>query len=518
MSYHLINAVEGLGEPRLLVLGDLILDRYIWGDAERISQEAPVVTLREERQEVRLGGAANVAQMLCGLNAQVTVAGVVGADADAQVLRRQLEKIGADCAGVVDDPSRPTTVKQRYLGHAPHRHPHQMLRVDRETREAVSTEIADEIRKCILSRLSEFDAILISDYAKGVCTAEVVAPVIEQARKAGIPVLADPPGSGAGAHFAGATAITPNRVETGRMTGRTINTTEEAFAAGEQLCRELNLDHIYVTLDSDGIALVHADGRREMHSTRKREVCDITGAGDMVISTIGLGLAAGISTSDLCKLANVAGGLEVEQIGVVTLSREEIIADLLHGARSVEDKVTELANVKRHITARRKLGQRIVMTNGCFDLLHIGHVGYLEQAAREGDCLVVAINSDASVRSLGKGDDRPIFDQIHRSTMLAALEAVDYVVVFDESTPHAVIESLQPDMLVKGGTYAKEEIVGWEMVEAYGGTVKPMGETPGMSTTRILQRIRGLDTPDVLPHPSARNTDTDPSLPERKAG
>jgi D-beta-D-heptose 7-phosphate kinase/D-beta-D-heptose 1-phosphate adenosyltransferase len=293
------------------------------------------------------------------------------------------------------------------------------------------------------------------------------------------------------------------------MAGRRIVTREDAFAAGDHLCRELALDHIYVTLDSDGIALVFADGRHEMHPTRKREVCDITGAGDMVLAMIGVGAAAGLPPTDLARLANVAGGLEVEQIGVVTISREEILADLLAGSRSGKDKVAGLAEVARHVAARKKLGQRIVLTNGCFDLLHAGHVSYLEQAACEGDCLVVAVNSDASVRQLGKGFDRPIVEQEHRAAMLAALEAVDYVVVFDETTPHAVIDKLRPDLLVKGGTYAREEIVGWELVESYGGEVKPLGEVPGLSTTRIIERIRGV-VPATIPHPA--------NTVERKAG
>jgi D-beta-D-heptose 7-phosphate kinase/D-beta-D-heptose 1-phosphate adenosyltransferase len=513
MSYHLVDAVQRLGRPRVLVLGDLILDRYIWGDAERISQEAPVITLREERQEVRLGGAANVAQMLRGLEADVTCVGVIGTDVDAPLLRGELERRGIDCAGVIADPSRPTTVKQRYLGHAAHRHPHQMLRVDREVREAVPAPIAQEMLRSVLGRIDEFDAVLISDYAKGVCTPAVVRPLIECCRSAGVPVLCDPPSDGQCARYVGVTAITPNRTETGRMVGRRIATRDDAFAAGEQICRELKLSHIFVTLDSDGVALVTSDGRREMHPTRKREVCDITGAGDMVLAMIGVGTAAGIPPSDLCKLANVAGGLEVEQIGVVTISREEILADLLAGSRSASDKVITLEEVGRHTDARRKIGQTIVLTNGCFDLLHVGHVSYLEQAAREGDCLVVALNSDASVRQLGKGGDRPIFDQDQRAAMLAALESVDYVVVFHEATPHAVIGRIKPDVLVKGGTYSREEIVGWELVEQYGGIVKPMGEVPGLSTTRILQRIRGEDAPATIPHPASP-----PATPERKAG
>jgi D-beta-D-heptose 7-phosphate kinase / D-beta-D-heptose 1-phosphate adenosyltransferase len=225
---------------------------------------------------------------------------------------------------------------------------------------------------------------------------------------------------------------------------------------------------------------------------------------------IGVGAAAGIDPADLARLANVAGGLEVEQVGVVTISREEILADLLAHSRSTPAKVCTLDEAARHVAARRKLGQRIVMTNGCFDVLHVGHVSYLQQAAEEGDCLVVAINSDTSVRKLDKAPDRPIFNQEHRAAMLAALEAIDYVVVFEESTPHAVIDAVRPDLLVKGGTYTEDQIVGWELVHSYGGQVKALGVIPGMSTTEILRRIRGEQPPASIPHPSLRT--------ERKAG
>lgn len=501
MSYHLVDCLQRIGQPRVLVVGDLILDRYIWGEAERVSQEAPVILLREEREEVRLGGAANVANMVRGLDAEVTVAGAVGDDADGRRLSAELERCGCRCASVVD-PSRPTTVKERYLGRAQHRHPHQMLRVDREVRTPLAGSIVEQFLKTVLAEVPRHDAVLISDYAKGVCTHEVTQAVINAAREKGIPVIADPASSGDYAKYTRSNAITPNRLETSRAAGMEIVTAEDAFAAGRLLCSRLALDHIFVTLDSDGIALVRSDGSAEMLGTRKREVYDITGAGDMVLATIGIGAAAGIDPADLARLANVAGGLEVEQIGVVTISREEILADLIHGARDSADKICLPDELARHVAGRRKLGQRIVFTNGCFDLLHAGHVAYLNEAAREGDCLIVGLNSDASVRSLGKAPDRPLFDENHRATMLAALEAVDYVVLFDEPTPHALLKRLRPDLLVKGGTYSHEEIVGRELVEAYGGQVKALGVVPGLSTTEILARLRDVGNPATIAHPS----------------
>ncbi len=508
-SYSLIDIVQKLGTPNLLVVGDLILDRYIWGDAERVSQEAPVILLREEQREIRLGGAANVANMVRGLEANVTMAGVVGADADGVHLVEGLQRAGVDCRAVIADPKRPTTVKERYLGRAQNRHPHQMLRVDREVRTPIDAETGDRLLAAILPVLSQFQCILISDYGKGVCTPEVSQAIIQAARKLGLPVIVDPSSSGDCRNFVNATAVTPNRLETYRATGREIRSTEDAYFAGKRLCAQYSLDYAFVTMDKDGMALVMADGRCQILPTRKREVYDITGAGDMVLATIGVGAAAGVAPADLGRLANIAGGLEVEQIGVVCISREELLADLIHGARSTREKVCALDEAARHVAARKKLGQRIVLTNGCFDVLHVGHVSYLQQAAEEGDCLIVAVNSDDSVRGLNKAPDRPVFSEEHRATMLAALEAVDYVVIFSEATPHAVIDKLQPDLLVKGGTYTDDQIVGKELVESYGGQVKALGAIPGMSTTEILRHLRSA-SPTTIPMPGVQ--------PARKAG
>ena len=495
MSYHLVELVQQLGEPKILVLGDVILDRYVWGDAERISQEAPVILLRENRQEVRLGGAANVANMLRGLEARATIASVTGSDADAGTLRDVLEAADVDCSLLIEDASRPTTVKLRYIGLAQHRHPHQILRVDREVRTAVSDAVSQRLWEAIEPRLGEFGCVLISDYAKGVCTPELMQRLISAAKQRGIPVIVDPASTGDCSACRGATAITPNRLETGRAAGCEIRTEADAFAAGRMLVRKHDLDSIFVTLDSDGMAVVRKDGSAARLPTRKRQVYDITGAGDMVLATIGVGAAAGIDSENLARLANIAGGLEVEKIGCVPVTRNEMLADLLAHHRGGEgDKIAgDLDELARHVEARRRIGQKIVFTNGCFDLLHPGHVACLQQASREGDCLVVAVNSDESVRGLNKGPDRPIVPENQRVAMLAALEVVDYAIVFAEATPRSLLERLRPDVLCKGGTYSRHEIVGWEIVESYGGVVKPLGVLPGLSTTNLVQSIRATE-------------------------
>lgn len=498
MARHLAEILRQLGHPQVLVLGDAILDRYIWGNAERVSQEAPVILLRADHDESRLGGAANVAHMLRGLEADVVLASVVGSDFHAATVRQELDRLGADASLVLTDPARPTTVKERYMGRAQNRHPHQMIRVDREAREPLSAELTKKFLAALLPRIPQCQAILVSDYGKGVCTPQVVAETIQAARRAGVPVVVDPRPGTDYSQYRGALAVTPNRLETRLATGLEIRRAEDAFAAGRQLCREVQLDHAYITLDSDGIAVVRADGSAQLVPTRKRQVYDITGAGDMVLATIGVALAAGIDPVDIARLANVAGGLEVERVGVVPITRDEMLADIHANDRSGVSKVCTLDELERKVESRRKAGEKIVFTNGCFDILHAGHVEYLQQAAREGDCLIVAINSDAGVRRLHKGAERPIIGEQHRALLLAAMEAVDFVVIFDEPTPHALLTRLKPDLLVKGGTYGREQIVGWELVEAYGGSVKALGLVPGLSTTRIVERLRQTD---IVPRP-----------------
>ena len=490
MSYHLVDVVQQFGRPRVLVLGDLILDRYVWGDAERVSQEAPVLLIREDRQETRLGGAANVAQMLKGLKATVTMAGVIGADAEGESIIVALDAAGIDTSLVHRDAGRPTTTKQRIIGRAQQLHPHQVLRIDRESRAALADEIERRFLAAVLPRIAGHQAVLVSDYAKGVCTPQVLATVIAAAADAGVPVVIDPATGTDHRHYRGATAITPNRSETEKLVGRTIGTPAEALAAGAELCDQLDLDATFVTIDSDGIALVRRDGRREHLSTRRREVYDITGAGDMVLATIGIGIAAGIDLADVARLANVAGGLEVEQVGVVTISRDQIIAACRRGVRDTASKVLTLAKLVGQLAGRRQAGQRIVLTNGCFDLWHAGHLEVLTRAAAEGDCLVVAVNSDESVRGLGKGPDRPITPDVQRAALLAALAGVDYVTVFDDETPLEVIRAVRPDVLVKGGTYRLDQVVGADLVKAEGGEVKVLGLIEGLSTSALIARIR----------------------------
>ncbi len=489
---ELTDLVLRLGEPRVLIVGDAMLDRYVWGDAARISQEAPVILLRADRREERLGGASSVATMLRALGARVSLAGVVGDDADGRRIREMVQEQGIDDEALLTDPGRPSTVKERYIGRAQHRHPQQMIRVDYEVRtplegsveHALSQAIAREMKRCLI--------VLISDYDKGVCTPGLLAPLIARARATGLRTVADPVRGADYRKYHGCSAITPNRLEAGLASGRVLSTAADALAAAEELRERLDLEAAIVTLDKEGMALAHRDGRRAVFPTRPRQVYDITGAGDMVMSVLGMALAAGADYEPAIRLANVAGGLEVEKIGVATVSREEILADIRDGSPSIAmcglGKVMMRRELVREIERRRSLGQRIAFTNGCFDVLHAGHVQYLHEARAQADVLVVGLNSDASVRA-NKGAGRPVNMIEARAFVLAALEAVDYLTVFEELTPLELIQTVRPDVLVKGADYRREEVVGAEFVESYGGRVHLAGLREGYSTTGLLRRL-----------------------------
>jgi D-beta-D-heptose 7-phosphate kinase/D-beta-D-heptose 1-phosphate adenosyltransferase len=493
MSLELIDLVQNLGKPRVLVVGDLMLDRYVWGDAERISQEAPVVLLRADKREERLGGASSVATMLRALGAQVALAGVVGNDHDAGRIRQMLTDQKIDHDAVLADVQRPSTVKERYIGRAQQRHPQQMIRVDYEDRAAVSEPLETQLCAVVEQQVGKADIVLISDYDKGVCTPKVLTAAIRAAAAKGIRVLADPIRGGDYSRYRGCSALTPNRLEAGLATGRSLTTREEIGAAATQLQQALDLEATIITLDKDGMALSHRDGRLKFLPTRPRQVYDITGAGDMVMSVLGMALAAGADYEQAIQLANIAGGLEVEKIGVATVTRDEILRDLLHAssptAAAAAGKVVSVDLLLRELEQRRRVGQKIAFTNGCFDVLHAGHVQYLQEARAQADLLIVGLNSDASVRAL-KGPARPLQPLTARSVVLAGLQAVDYLTVFDGTTPLHLIRALRPDVLVKGADYRKDEVVGAEFVESYGGRVHLATLHPGFSTTSLIQQMR----------------------------
>lgn len=495
-AVDLLATLDSLPHPRVLVLGDLMLDRYTYGSAERISQEAPVIVLEAGSSECRLGGAASCAQMARGLEAEVSVVGVVGRDTAAEDVQQLFAVAGIEFGGVVTDDSRPTTTKERFVGKAGSRHPSQILRVDRESREPLSDSLAAELLREVTERLPSHDALIISDYGKGVCTPQLLQGVISAARALNIPVLIDPARNVDCRRYAGATLLKPNRVETELATGCRIESSEAALAAAQKLCQDFGAAMAVVTLDRDGMALVLANQPGRVFPSRARGVYDITGAGDMVMAMLGVCLAAGVSPEEAVELANIAGGLEVEKAGVAVVSREEIRHELLAMRPQPIQKVLSLAQATALANQRRREGARVVFTNGCFDLLHVGHVTYLAEAASLGDMLIVGVNSDQSVRNL-KGPQRPVIREQDRAAMLGALACVGAVVIFDDPTPCRLLEALRPDVLVKGGTYAPDEVVGREIVQSYGGKIAVTSLIDGVSTTRIIASLAS-DEPSAL--------------------
>lgn len=495
MGRNLLDVLSGIGKPNVLVVGDLMLDRYIWGNAERISQEAPVILLRADKKEERLGGASSVATMLRALDANVSLIGLVGDDRDGESVLKIIQDLGIDSLGIIRDPTRPTTVKERYVGRAQQKHPQQILRVDYEVKDAANLKTQEQLCDSIEKASRSADVILISDYDKGVCTPKVIQHCVSIAHKKGIKVIADPIRGSDYSQYKGCSTITPNRLEASLASGIDIKNNSDALEAANRLLTRLDLEAAIITLDKDGMALKHRNGFEGIFPTRPRAVYDITGAGDMVMSVLGLSLAAGIDYPDAIRLANIAGGIEVEKLGVATVTREEMMHDILQtmheaDATSPSVKILNRDQIQSIVNRYKLTEKKIVFTNGCFDILHAGHVRYLNESKRQGDILIVGLNSDKSVKRL-KGENRPINPQEARATVLAALQCVDYVTIFDEDTPKQLIETIRPDVLVKGADYKKENVVGADFVESYGGRVHLAELLDGFSTTNVIEQLKG---------------------------
>ena len=484
---NLIQRVEKFTSPRVVVVGDFMLDRYVYGNADRLSQEAPVPVLLALRSECLAGGAGNVASALLALGAGAVCVGLVGQDAEGNQLKTLLTSAGAKTAGLVSLSKYSTTVKTRYVGLPQHRNPQQLLRVDREEPSAVPESTRGTLRAAVRSSLGGGAVLVIQDYNKGAVSESNCPQIIADARKAGSKVIVDPAGIADYRRYRGATLLKPNRYEAQLATGITITDDASLERAAKHLIMATDAQAVAVSLDKDGVYLYTADGGgRTFAPPRALAVYDITGAGDVLVATLAVALAEGCELDQAVVLANIAGGLEVERFGAVPIGREELLEELkrLSGLRS--GKIRTRKQLATELGRRRKSGERIVFTNGVFDLLHLGHLRYLCQARQLGSCLVVAINSDASARRL-KGKARPVIGQQERAEMLAALECVDYVTVFEEDTPCPLLELLKPDILVKGGS--TDEIVGHEIVERYGGQVRKLDLVAGLSTTEIINRV-----------------------------
>ncbi len=475
----LFARAQGLGA---LVVGDLMLDEYLWGKAERISPEAPVQVVDVIREDLRLGGAGNVVNNLVALGCRVSVASVVGGDENGSLLLRTFTDKGVDVAGVMADTPRQTSRKTRVIAAN-----QQIVRIDRESREPLSRECEEWLIAYLREHAPAFQVILVSDYLKGVLTPAVVRAIMAVGKKCGVPVVVDPKGSDY-AKYCGATILTPNRKEAEAASGTKISGLDGLSQAANMLMDQADLAALLITRSEEGMSLFRRDGGMLHIPTVAREVFDVTGAGDTVLAVLGLALAGGFSLEDAAALANIAAGIAVSKLGTSTVSPEEIIQESGRGRRDSAVKVKNPDVLASLIAKEKERGRKVVFTNGCFDLLHAGHVKYLQKARSLGDLLVLGLNSDASVRRL-KGENRPLIDEDERGHLLAALDCIDYVVLFDEDTPLRLIETLRPDILVKGGDYSREGVVGHEVVESYGGRVELVEFVDGKSTTGIIEKI-----------------------------
>lgn len=479
--HGIVSRIEGdWRQTRVLVIGDVMLDRYIWGDVERISPEAPVPVVRMAHRSEQPGGAANVAMNIAGLGAQVTLAGFAGQDEDRALLEACLEKAGVT-SRLTTVPSHPTTSKLRILGGQ-----QQILRLDVERTKGYPDQAYQELLTSIHAALPEARAVVLSDYAKGVLSEQLCRAVIEAARAQGIPVLVDPKHRDF-SRYRGATTICPNLQELSVATGISPKETAPLLVEAAAMLPALALDYLTVTLSEKGIAVVRPE-RTQTFPAVARQVFDVSGAGDTVIATLALSLASGLPIEAAVALANIAAGVVVSKVGTVPITRNELITSLMPEIElQASEKLLELDRLQTRVNAWRSRGERIVFTNGCFDLLHVGHITLMEDARRQGDRLIVAINSDASVSEL-KGPTRPVVSERDRGRVLAALAAVDAVIVFGEPTPLQLIRALKPDVIVKGGDYVEETVVGAREVRSWGGVVKIVPTVEGFSTTKMIAR------------------------------
>ncbi len=480
-SFEIEDFFSKMSNLNALVIGDLMLDEYVWGRTDRISPEAPVQVVDVVKEDMRLGGAGNVAVNLLELGCHVSVVSVIGDDLDGHKLVDITNNLNIKNDGIFLNQGRKTTRKTRVLSSN-----QQVLRIDRECRIDIDEEAGNAIIAYLETCRENFQVILVSDYLKGVLTNKVLKAIFAFSRLKGIPVVVDPKGENY-SKYCGATLLTPNRKEVELATGVKIVDDSSLLEVGNSLMGELKLGALVITRSEEGMSIFTQEGVKHL-PTQAREVFDVTGAGDTVLALLGLGLAAGLNMMDAGWLSNIGAGVVVGKVGTSSVSSTEVLETAKQQYSDIEQKIQTAKAMAVILEHKRAKGMKIIFTNGCFDLLHVGHVKYLQKARQLGDLLVLGLNSDASIRRL-KGDKRPLLDESERAQILAALGCVDYLVVFEEDTPLELLQSIRPDVLVKGGDYQVEEVVGKELVESYGGRVELIQFVEDKSTTNIVETI-----------------------------
>jgi D-beta-D-heptose 7-phosphate kinase/D-beta-D-heptose 1-phosphate adenosyltransferase len=469
-------SIPDFSRANVIVVGDVMLDRYLFGGTSRISPEAPVPVVHVRHSEDRAGGAANVAVNLARLGVRTTLLGIVGKDDEAAALQASLEASNVECY-FTQIPSWPTITKTRVQSRG-----QQLIRLDREE---AAVEGSDRLTKALAGHLKKASAVVLSDYGKG--GLDDIAAMIDACRAADVPVFVDPKGADF-EKYRGATLVTPNQGEFESVAGSSTSD-EDLVSRARQMLAELDLSALLVTRSEKGMLLIDGSDEPEFLSTRALEVYDVTGAGDTVIAVLAAALATGASLKAAAQLSNLAAGLVVGKIGVASVTPSELRVALHRRGQGGRGMVSEDGLLPLVAEARER-NERVIMTNGCFDVLHAGHVAYLEEAKSLGDRLIVAINDDDSVRRL-KGDPRPVNELQDRMAVLAGLASVDWVVPFSEDTPERVIGAVLPDVLVKGGDYRPDEIAGARSVLQNGGEVRVLAFRDGQSSSRIIDKLLG---------------------------
>jgi len=479
--------IRGLRPCQIAVIGDVMLDHYVKGNADRLSPEAPIQVLDVTDEFQMPGGAANVAMKVVGLESKVRMVGLIGADQAAVDLQALLATHPHVRDSLVVDSSRSTTVKTRFIAHN-----QQLLRVDRERRAIPGEEVRAKLAEAARDAAAAADAVILEDYGKGVLCPEVIAAALEGARRTGAPVVVDPAGRDY-RRYAGSTVLTPNLKEASLAAERPITDMESLEAAGRLLVEQTG-GAMAITREAEGISLFRrqqADGPI-VHThvpTVPVAVFDVTGAGDAVAATLAIALAAGTEMVDACALANLAGRAVVRQFGVGTISPAHLIAEANSESADRMVKLADLASARQRAREVKQAGGKVVFTNGCFDILHYGHAYLLQFARSQGDFLVLGLNTDSSVQRF-KGPSRPYVSEEQRAYMLSLYPFIDLIVFFDEDTPLNLIEAIRPDVLVKGGDYTPETVVGRDVVESYGGKVAICPRLEGLSTTDLVRKIK----------------------------
>ncbi len=490
MSENLVHILSNIGRPNIMLVGDFMLDKYVWGEVNRISQEAPIPVLNVASEEIRPGGAGSVASNLAHLGANIFCYGAIGTDNEGRLLLDNLNDLGVNTEGIVQDSDRPTTVKVRMMGHlqSAGKGIQQLLRIDYEKTDDIEEEKQEVIINKIEDKIQQVDIVLISDMNKGLLSRRILDAVIKSGKDHNVPVIVDPGLTKDYGIYRGATAITPNRFETKLSTGIKITDVNSMKSAGKKLLEENLFEHIIITADKDGMFLYSRDGKCKLISTVPKDVYDVSGAGDMVLSVFGFVVGSKNSFEDAAMIANVAAGVEVGKVGAVPISKSEILSELMGGSNPLYTKIKVLDELEEILNRHRKENKKIVFTNGCFDILHVGHIEYLKFSRKQGDVLVIGLNTDRSVREQ-KGDKRPFVSEDERARLISALEDVDYVILFDDLTPEKLIRRVKPDVLVKGEDWKEKGVVGREFVESYGGKVILAPLVKDVSTTDIVSRI-----------------------------